>query len=93
MTATTTRTSGSDAPPDSRNRVCSGEVMSILKTSSKPLVPTALLMTFTESSASSTAADTGTGSAGPIIKVRFTPLTLAVMIPLLRLTPAHPQAG
>ena len=81
VTAITTRTSGMEAPAPTRNRVCSGDCTLILNTSSKPLVPVALLMTFTDSRASRTSEETGTGTAGPIIKVRFTPLNIAVTLP------------
>src|SRR6516162_4406088 len=77
VTAMTTRTSGMEAPADTRNKVCSGDCTLILKTSSKPLVPVALLMTLTESNASRTSADTGIGTAGPIIKVRLTPVNMS----------------
>src|ERR1700761_3430078 len=73
----TTRTSGREVPAETRNRVCSGDWTLILNTSSKPLVPVALLMTLTESRASRTSADTGTGTAGPIISVRFTPVSMS----------------
>ena len=66
LTATTTRSSGMDAPPPIRNSVCSGELTSMLKVSSKPLVPTAFEVTLTDSSASSTVSSTGTGTAGPM---------------------------
>ena len=81
VTAITTRTSGTETPPASRNRVCSGDCTLILNTSSKPLVPVAWLMTFTDSRAFRTSAETGTGTAGPIIRVRLTPPNIAVTPP------------
>ena len=81
VTAITTRTRGIDKPAPTRNRVCSGDWVLILNTSSNPLVPVALLITFTESRALMTSRGTGTGSMGPIIRVRLTPLKLAIRSP------------
>jgi hypothetical protein len=52
-----------------RNKVCSGESTSIRKLNSKPLVPTALVVTLTDSSASTTDFGARIGTTGPIHKV------------------------
>lgn len=70
-----------ETPPPIRNSVCSGECTSTRKLSSKPLTPVALLVTLTDCSASITSLDTAMGTAGPIIKVRCTPLNMADQFP------------
>ena len=66
----TTLTSGIDAPPASRKMVCSGERLLSVNSSWKPLPLSLFVVTLTEVSASSTSCETGTGTTGPIIRVR-----------------------
>src|SRR5262245_37604693 len=78
VTAMTTRTTGIELPPVSRNRVFSGEPRSRLKVSSKPLwVSPDPASTVTVSSAARTSAPTGTATPGPIMSVIRTGLVSA----------------
>src|SRR5271166_882738 len=58
-------------PPVSRNRIWSGDCLSMLKTSLNPLVPTSLTVTSTFARESGTTRGTGTGNTGPIIKLSW----------------------
>ena len=69
------RINKSGNPPVSRNISCSGEFLSTLKTSWKPLWPTSSILTSTEASDSSTTLGTGTAIIGPIISVSWTLLS------------------
>ena len=68
----TTRMKSSGMPPVSRKRICSGDCLSMLKVSWKPLWPTSSVLTSTSASASSTARGTVSGTTGPIISVSWT---------------------
>src|SRR5581483_8000737 len=70
-----TRTSGMLAPPASKNSVCNGELVVRVNCNWKTLGPWSGVVTCTWVSASRMSAETGTGTAGPIIKVRCTPLS------------------
>src|SRR5262245_2542423 len=73
----TTRMIGGIAPPESRKMVCSGERLLNVNFSSKPLaVSPEAVVTVTLVSASSTDCGAGMGTAGPIINVRSTPLSI-----------------
>src|SRR5215471_845076 len=62
-------------PPVSRNRICSGDCLSILKVSWKPLAPTSFTVTSTSDSASMTARGGVRGMNGPIIRFSWTLLS------------------
>ena len=64
--------------PASRNKVCSGEWVLRVKVSWNPLGSPAATVTDTSVSASSTTCGTGMGITGPIIKVRYKPLSMIV---------------
>ena len=59
----------SGMPPVSRNRICSGDCLSMLKLNLKPLGSTSWMLTSTEASDSKTDDGTGTAMIGPIISV------------------------
>src|SRR6188768_712523 len=72
VTTMMTRTNGMPAPPERRNKVCSGERLGIVKFSSKPLCESPeAAFTWMLVNASSTSRGTGTGTPGPIISVRW----------------------
>src|SRR5829696_140544 len=89
----TTRTSGIGLPPESRKRVCSGEEVFNVNCNWKTLGPSSLVVTVTEVSASSTSRGTGMGTAGPIIRVRWTPLSIGRPRDAFRQGDAQPAAG
>src|SRR5215211_4150306 len=71
-----TRMNGGIAPPESRKMVCNGERLLSVNASSKPLeVSPEVVVTVTLVNASSATCGTGTGTAGPTISVRLTPLS------------------
>src|SRR5215213_3284346 len=76
VTAMTTRTSGMDAPALNMKTVCRGERALTEKVNWKALGPSVLFVTCTPVNAFSTSSETGTGTAGPIIRVRCTPLAI-----------------
>src|SRR5262249_46215867 len=75
-TTTTTRTSGTGTPPATRNSVCSGERVLRVNDNWKTLGPSADVVTCTCVSASRMSCETGSGTAGPIISVRGTPVSI-----------------
>src|SRR5664279_930498 len=78
VTTRITRMMGGSEPPTSRNRVCRGPLLLRLNFSSKPLgvLLSPPMFTCTLWSAFRTASGTGTGTTGPIISVRWTPLSI-----------------
>src|SRR6476619_7782557 len=76
VTMINTLTSGMDAPPARRKRVWRGERLLKVNSSWKRLVLSLLIVTLTEVSASSTSCETGTGTTGPIMRVRLKPLAI-----------------
>src|SRR5215472_3962265 len=72
-----TRTSGIGEPPLTRNSVCSGELLLSVKDSSKTLgvAGPEFDVTLTLVRASRITCGTGTATTGPIISVRWTPLS------------------
>ena len=64
-TAITTRMNNSGMPPVSRNRICSGDCLSMLKVSLKPLWPTSTIFTSTSANASITSRGGVRGMNGP----------------------------
>src|SRR5262245_39443241 len=90
----TTRTMGILAPPVRRNTVCRGERLLSVKVNSNPLCASPeVVATCTLVSASSTSWDTGTGIAGPIIKVRWMPLSIGRSWYSFRQRDTQPAAG
>ena len=65
----TTRMKSRGMPPVRRKRICSGDCLSMLKTSWKPLWPTSSVLTSTSERESSTTRGTVSGTTGPIINV------------------------
>ena len=65
-TTITTRMNSSGMPPVSRNRICNGDCLSMLKVSLKPLWPTSTTFTSTSASASITARGGVSGMIGPM---------------------------
>src|SRR5688500_8653023 len=93
MVATmTTRTSGIGLPPESRKRVCSGDEVFNVNCNWKTLGRSSLVVTVTEVSASSTSRGTGIGTTGPIIRVRWMPLSIGRSRDALRQGDAQPAA-
>src|SRR5579863_4117754 len=66
------RMNRSGRPPVRRKRIWSGDCLSIMKVSSKPLWPTSTMCTSTDARHSSTLDGTGVASTGPIINVSWT---------------------
>src|SRR4051794_3440643 len=93
ITTMTTRRISIDEPPDSRNRVCSGERLLTEKLSSKPLRPTSLVVTVTSVSASTTTRGAGTGTSGLTYSCTFTPLSTAASREAGRQRDAQRAAG
>jgi hypothetical protein len=71
----TTRKNRRGTPPASRNKMWSGDVLSMLNVILKALVPTSCVVTSTESSASMTSRGGVTGTTGPIIRLSSTRLS------------------
>src|SRR5215470_2197834 len=62
-------------PPVRRNRICSGDCLSMLKVSWNPLAPTSFTVTSTSDSASITARGGVSGMSGPSIRLSCTLLS------------------